>query len=171
MAFMSRNKYTSLEKDPWCKWIPYLSVESIWQYLRINWENKAFEYHYLWWFKLTKTHRHKHKRKKNRVVNKDSNILTMRIVITSLEEERADHFTDRLPYLPAYPPVYPHSMVSRLSCSSGVMIVAVPFLDLIWAATWQNQQNGCVPAKTQISLGIRPVWSECLRCPHEKKGP
>ena len=40
-----------------------------------------------------------------------------------------------------------------------------------WAATWQNQQKGCAPsedsdqtgrilAKTQISLGIRPVWSE-----------
>ena len=30
-----------------------------------------------------------------------------------------------------------------------------------WAASWQNQQNGmCSPAKTQISLGIRPVWSE-----------
>ena len=28
----------------------------------------------------------------------------------------------------------------------------------IWAATWQNQQN--CPAKTQICLGIRPVWSE-----------
>ena len=30
----------------------------------------------------------------------------------------------------------------------------------IWAATWQNQQNGYGPAKTQISLGIRPVWSK-----------
>ena len=43
-----------------------------------------------------------------------------------------------------------------------------------WATTWQNQQNECVPsedsdqpghppvypAKTQISLGIHPVWSE-----------
>ena len=26
-----------------------------------------------------------------------------------------------------------------------------------WAATWQNQQNDVRPAKTQISLGIRPV--------------
>ena len=25
---------------------------------------------------------------------------------------------------------------------------------------WQNQQNDVRPAKTQISLGIRPVWSE-----------
>ena len=31
-----------------------------------------------------------------------------------------------------------------------------------WAASWQNQQNG--PAKTQISLGIRPVWSESSLC-------
>ena len=29
-----------------------------------------------------------------------------------------------------------------------------------WAASWQNQQNDLRPAKTQISLGIRPVWSE-----------
>ena len=28
------------------------------------------------------------------------------------------------------------------------------------AATWQNQQCAVRPAKTQISLGIRPVWSE-----------
>ena len=31
---------------------------------------------------------------------------------------------------------------------------------LHWAASWQNQQNDCAPAKTQISLGICPVWSE-----------
>ena len=31
---------------------------------------------------------------------------------------------------------------------------------LRWAATWQNQQSVVCPAKTQISLGIRPVWSE-----------
>ena len=38
-------------------------------------------------------------------------------------------------------------------------------LDLnIWAATWQNQQMSVRPAKTQISLGIRPVWSESLLC-------
>ena len=30
-----------------------------------------------------------------------------------------------------------------------------------WASvTWQNQQNECVPTKTQISLGICLVWSE-----------
>ena len=29
-----------------------------------------------------------------------------------------------------------------------------------WAATWQNQQNKDSEAKTQISLGIRPVSSE-----------
>ena len=34
-----------------------------------------------------------------------------------------------------------------------------------WAASWQNQQNVSVYlAKTQISLGIRPVWSESLQC-------
>ena len=35
------------------------------------------------------------------------------------------------------------------------------FLSDIRAATWQNQRKWHVhPAKTQISLGIRPVWSE-----------
>ena len=29
----------------------------------------------------------------------------------------------------------------------------------IWAAARQNQQNDVHPAKTRISLGIRPVWS------------
>ena len=28
-----------------------------------------------------------------------------------------------------------------------------------WVVRWQNQQNGCAPSKTQISLGICPVWS------------
>ena len=31
-----------------------------------------------------------------------------------------------------------------------------------WATTWQNQQTDVCPAKTQICLGIRPVWSESL---------
>ena len=32
---------------------------------------------------------------------------------------------------------------------------------VIWAATWQNQQNGmCAQRRLKISLGIRPVWSE-----------
>ena len=31
---------------------------------------------------------------------------------------------------------------------------------ITWAASWPNQQNYlCFPTKTQISLGIRPVWS------------
>ena len=29
-----------------------------------------------------------------------------------------------------------------------------------WAASWQNQQNGMCAQRSQISLGIRPVWSE-----------
>ena len=32
------------------------------------------------------------------------------------------------------------------------------------AASWQNQQNDVHPAKTQISMGIRPVWSESSLC-------
>ena len=34
----------------------------------------------------------------------------------------------------------------------------------IWAATWQNQQMSVRPAKTQISLGICPIWSEFSLC-------
>ena len=30
----------------------------------------------------------------------------------------------------------------------------------IWATAWQKQQNDVRPGKTQISLDIRPVWSE-----------
>ena len=45
-------------------------------------------------------------------------------------------------------------MKVRLKIDHGSLPAALP----IWAATWQNQQNKC--AKTQISLGIRPVWAE-----------
>ena len=34
----------------------------------------------------------------------------------------------------------------------------------IWAATWKTNKMSVRPAKTQISLGIRPVWSESLLC-------
>ena len=37
-------------------------------------------------------------------------------------------------------------------------------LKLKWAAARQNQQNDVRLAKTQISLGICPVWSESLLC-------
>ena len=30
----------------------------------------------------------------------------------------------------------------------------------VWAASWQNLQNGMYAQWTQIILGIRPVWSE-----------
>ena len=53
-------------------------------------------------------------------------------------------------------------------------------LRLDWAATWQNQQFDCAPsedsdqtgrmAKTQISLGIRPVWSESSLSAWRKPG-
>ena len=36
----------------------------------------------------------------------------------------------------------------------------------IWAVLWQNQQMTVCPAKTQISLGIRTVWSESSLCAH-----
>ena len=34
----------------------------------------------------------------------------------------------------------------------------------IWAALWQNQKMIVHPVKTQISLGIHPVWSESSLC-------
>ena len=37
-------------------------------------------------------------------------------------------------------------------------------LHLIWATAWQNQQNNLSPVKTQINLGICPVWSESSLC-------
>ena len=44
-------------------------------------------------------------------------------------------------------------------------IVLLPFLKLIWAAAWQKPTKWPVRlAKTPISLGIRPVWSESSLC-------
>ena len=40
-----------------------------------------------------------------------------------------------------------------------------------WAATWQTQQNGCAPTNTQISLGVRPVWSESSLSAWRNLGP
>ena len=34
--------------------------------------------------------------------------------------------------------------------------------NIMWATTWPNLQVSVRPSKTQISLGIRPVWSESL---------
>ena len=38
-------------------------------------------------------------------------------------------------------------------------VAAVDWLVIIWAASWENQQMTVHPAKTQISLGIRTIWS------------
>ena len=40
-----------------------------------------------------------------------------------------------------------------------------------WASAWQNQQNDVRPAKTQISLGIHPVWSESSLSAWRNLGP
>ena len=40
----------------------------------------------------------------------------------------------------------------------------------IWAASWQNQQNGICTKGTQISLGICPVWSESSLSAWKKLG-
>ena len=39
----------------------------------------------------------------------------------------------------------------------------LPSLIHIWAASWQNQQDDCTQRR-QISLGVRPVWSESSLC-------
>ena len=39
-----------------------------------------------------------------------------------------------------------------------------PFMKLIWAASWQNQQCGCAPSEESDQSGIRPVWSESSLC-------
>ena len=67
-----------------------------------------------------------------------------------------------------------HCYMLKLSCSNfrkiTAIISSIPILHFlqysqsIWAASWQNQQNDFVPSKTQVSLGIRPVWSESLLC-------
>ena len=36
--------------------------------------------------------------------------------------------------------------------------------DQHWASAWQNQQNDLCAPQRQISLGIRPLWSEPLLC-------
>ena len=48
---------------------------------------------------------------------------------------------------------------SRLFAYGYINLVLYPSKELIWAAAQQNQQNHVRPVKTQISLGIRPVWS------------
>ena len=50
------------------------------------------------------------------------------------------------------------------ACCEEEELVLIPNQYTKWATTWQNQENECAPAKTQISLGIRPVWSESSLC-------
>ena len=55
--------------------------------------------------------------------------------------------------------------VRKLAPSSRTKAVLYTFSEEeTWAAAWQNQQNDVHPAKTQISLGVRPVWSEYSLC-------
>ena len=39
-----------------------------------------------------------------------------------------------------------------------------------WASAWQNQRYDVRPAKTKISLGISPVWSEASLSHEESIG-
>ena len=62
---------------------------------------------------------------------------------------------------------YPRSGVRHSTTEpprSPAMICNVLDKKLSWDTSWQNQQNDCAPSESQISLGIRPVWSESLLC-------
>ena len=62
------------------------------------------------------------------------------------------------------------NIVVNVTVISGVYVILLrPFLLIVilmhkWAASWQNQQNGVRPAKTRVSLGICPAWSESSLC-------
>ena len=59
--------------------------------------------------------------------------------------------------------LYTHAFQLVLSCSGSYDDNF--FKQVIWAASWQNPTKWYVcPAKTQISLGIHPVWSESSLC-------
>ena len=57
---------------------------------------------------------------------------------------------------PLHSALFSHYVHRSISSFQGVQSV------LIWAAAWQNQKNDVCPVKIQVSLGIRPVWSEFL---------
>ena len=68
---------------------------------------------------------------------------------------------------------YNHLRWSRHSCCISFLnekIVKL-WICFIWAATRQNQKVSVRPAKTQISLGIRPVWSESSLSAWRNLGP
>ena len=50
--------------------------------------------------------------------------------------------------------------VNLLSSNNKKRILHRVLSKQIRATSWQNQQNNLRPAKTQISLGVSPVWSE-----------
>ena len=58
-----------------------------------------------------------------------------------------------------------HNSGSKIHFSNLTVITAI-----IWATLWENQQNDVRPAKTQISLCIRLVWSESLLSAWRKLG-
>ena len=54
--------------------------------------------------------------------------------------------------------------LSTAAKSRQFLIIGVNSLVHNWAASWQNEQLTERPAKAQINLGIRPVWSESSLC-------
>ena len=52
----------------------------------------------------------------------------------------------------------------RLLYNDNIIIITLLQKENIWATTWQNQESDWGPAKTQISLGICPVWSVFAVC-------
>ena len=49
---------------------------------------------------------------------------------------------------------------SNTPISNDLLTVRTKKEFTVWATSWQNQQNGICPTKTQISQGIRRDWSE-----------
>ena len=89
------------------------------------------------------------------------------MIICSEVFENRPHFLTRSSYIPVrYVVRYRRKvfvwgeMYSYSFTSGNTYLVIQTWLIVKWATTWQNQQSDCAPAKTQISLGIRPVLSE-----------
>ena len=92
-------------------------------------------------------------------------LFTWSLVVRGLQNH--PHFLTRSSYIPVRyvvryrRKVFVWGEMYSYSFTSGKTYLVIQTWRIIkWATTWQNQQSDVRPAKTQISLGIRPVWSE-----------
>ena len=68
-----------------------------------------------------------------------------------------------IPYIRKFLPSCPfHSYRLLLNALPGIAFCNVNHAT--WAATWRTNKMSVRPGKTQISLDIRPVWSESSQC-------